>query len=206
MSRHLFTRLLLVLILGLLGEVGQLRPSTVKADIMYSIVNNAAVQGGYTLSGTITTDGNLGTISAQDILAWNYLVTNGVTTYSANSSQSGSHIGIGGSITATSDYIELPSATVSNPSTLNLFGPTSHVQWSGSTLENYAFTSAFESNGSWPWWHDYTTTTPHDVPGGWAIADNGTTVVPEPSSLTVSGLVAFVMAVGYTRRRQKRAV
>lgn len=204
MLRHLFSRLLLIVILGLLGEVEQLRPPAAKADIMYSIVNNPAVQGGYTLSGTITTNGNLGTITAQDILAWNYLVTNGVTTYSANSSQSGSHIGMDGSIIATSDYIELPSATVSNPSTLNLFGPASHVQWSGSTVENYAFTSAFENNGSWPWWHDHTITTPHDVPGGWAIADHGTAAVPEPSSLLISGLIASMLAGGSAWRRRKR--
>lgn len=204
MLQHPFSRLLLVLILGLLVEVGPLHPSAAKADIVYSIVDNEAVQNGYTLSGTIRTDGKTGTITAQDILSWSYSVTNGVNTYSADSSQAGSRIGLDGLIIATSDYIELPAATVSNPSTLNLFGPNSHVQWSGSTLADYAFTSAFEYNGTWPWWHDYTYTTPHDVPGGWAIADHGTaTATPEPSSLIMFGLAGTAMA-GYTWRRRKR--
>jgi hypothetical protein len=102
---------------------------------IYKIVNNSAVQNGYTLSGTITTDGTLGTIYASNVLAWSFVVSNGANTYSANSSQSGSSVDISG-IVATSDYLKLPASTVSNPFDINLNGPTGHVQWSGSTLQN----------------------------------------------------------------------
>jgi hypothetical protein len=150
-------------------------PFAANAATIYKIVNNPAVQDGYTLSGTITTDGKTGAIYASNVLAWSFLVSNGVNTYSANSSQPGSSVSVDG-IVAMTDYLELPSSTVSNPYGFSIVGATSHVQWTGSTLQNGAFTSASEWNSSWPWWQDYITTTPHDVPGGWAIADNGTPV------------------------------
>ena len=142
------------------------------ATTIYRIVNNPAVQSGYTLSGTITTDGTLGTIYSTNVVAWSFLATNGVNAYSANSSQPGSSVYIDG-IVATPDYLELPSSTVSSPYDINLNGATSGLQWSGSTLQSGAFTSALHWNSTWPWWQDHITTTPHDVPGGWAIADNG---------------------------------
>lgn len=204
MTRHLLARFSLVLVLGLLGEAGPLGPPGAKASIVYTIVDNPAVQNGYTLSGTITTDGHIGAIVAQNILGWNWKVTNGVNTYWADSTQPGSHIGMD-TLIATSDYIELPAMPVSSPVTLNLFGPSSHVQWSGSTLQDYAFTSAFQYNGSWPWWHDHITTTPHDVPGGWAIAHNGISSVPEPASLMMIGLSAAAIAGRHAWRRRQRA-
>ncbi len=191
---------------GMLGGSGGLGAPAAKAsNITYRIVDNPAVQNGYTLSGSITTNGQIGTLASQDILSWNWTVTNGINTYTADSSQVGSFIGLDGTILATSDYIELPAQPVTSPSTLNLFGPNSHVQWSGSTIQNNAFTSAFQVNGSWPWWHDQTTTTPHDVPGGWAIADQGVTqAVPEPSSLALASSLAICLA--WRHRRRKVAV
>src|ERR1035438_2371446 len=157
--------------------VSTMTPPAANAAIIYRIVNNPAVQNGYTLSGTITTDGKTGTIYASNVLAWSFLESNGVNTYSANSSQPGSTPGMyAGGIVATSDYLALPSSTVSDTYGFWLAGATTLVQWTGSTLQDGAFGSASRANGSWIWWHDLITTTPHDVPGGWAIADSGTPV------------------------------
>jgi hypothetical protein len=172
--------------------VSTMTPPAANAASIYRIVNNPAVQDGYTLSGTITTDGTTGTIYGSNVLAWSFLVSNGVDTYSASSSQPGSSVIVDG-IVATSDYLALPLSTVSNPYDINLNGATSAVQWSGSTLQDGAFTSASQWNGSWPWWQDFITTTPHDVPGGWAIADNGTPVpiYLNPPTRLANGSVQF---------------
>jgi len=154
------------------------------AATIYRIVNNPAVQNGYTLSGTITTDGRSGSIYASNVLAWSFSVSNGIDTYSADSSQPGSSVSVDG-ILATSDYLELPSSTVSAPYGFAIFGATSHVQWTGSTLQDNSFTSASEWNGSWPWWQDRIITTPHDVPGGWAIADSGAPVPKAPTTYRI---------------------
>ena len=44
-------------------------------QITYSLQNYAADQNGSTLSGTVTTDGNLGTLTQADIVAWTWTVT-----------------------------------------------------------------------------------------------------------------------------------
>src|ERR1039458_5281797 len=121
--------------------VSTMTPPAANAATIYKIVNNPAVQSGYTLSGTITTDGTTGSIYASNVLAWSFSASNGGNTYSANSSQPGSSASFDG-IIATSDYLELPSSTMANPHGINLNGATSGVQWTGSTIQNGAFTSA----------------------------------------------------------------
>ena len=49
------------------------------APITYSIVDNAAYQNGYTVSGSITTDGTTGSLSMSNITNWTYAVTNTAT-------------------------------------------------------------------------------------------------------------------------------
>ena len=44
-------------------------------QITYSLQNYAADQAGSTLTGSITTDGNLGTLTAADIVSWTWTVT-----------------------------------------------------------------------------------------------------------------------------------
>ena len=44
--------------------------SIVAGDITYSIVNDPIDQNGYTLSGTITTDGTIGALAPSDFLSW----------------------------------------------------------------------------------------------------------------------------------------
>jgi hypothetical protein len=175
----------------------------------YKIVNNPTVQSGYTLSGTITTDGKTGTIYGSNVLAWSFSASNGANTYSASSSDPGSTVGMGANgIVATADYLVLPSATMSGHHDIALVSGSTHVQWTGSTIQDFAFTSASRGNGVWTWWQDHITTTPHDVPGGWAIADGGTpvprlnlrkAVYVESSSLKVGANYQFQVSTGLNR-------
>jgi PEP-CTERM motif len=48
---------------------------TEAGQITYAIQNYPADQNGYTLSGSITTDGNLGTLSTSDIVAWTWTIS-----------------------------------------------------------------------------------------------------------------------------------
>jgi hypothetical protein len=49
------------------------------APITYSIVNNAAFQSGYTLSGSITTDGTIGELSYGNFAGWSFTITETAT-------------------------------------------------------------------------------------------------------------------------------
>ena len=48
--------------------------------VVYNIVNYPGLENGWTVSGTITTDGTIGTLSASDITAWSWSLTDGATT------------------------------------------------------------------------------------------------------------------------------
>jgi hypothetical protein len=63
---RLATAALAILLVPHLSQAGQ---------ITYSIQNYAADQNGSTLSGSVTTDGNLGTLTSADIVAWTWTVT-----------------------------------------------------------------------------------------------------------------------------------
>jgi hypothetical protein len=52
--------------------------------ITYNIESYAALQNGYTMSGTITTDGTIGTLASADVTGWSFSVT-GPTSYQLTS-------------------------------------------------------------------------------------------------------------------------
>src|SRR5208283_5916828 len=60
-------------------------PPAVIADRMYDLQSGPSLPMGWTLSGTITTDGTIGTIQATNILSWTWTLTNGVSSFSASS-------------------------------------------------------------------------------------------------------------------------
>ena len=63
---RLATAAIAILLVPHLSQAGQ---------ITYLIQNYAADQNGSTLSGSVTTDGNLGTLTSADIVAWTWTVT-----------------------------------------------------------------------------------------------------------------------------------
>ena len=51
------------------------RPPAVMADRTYDLQSGPSSPVGWTLSGTITTDGTIGTIQATNILSWTWTLT-----------------------------------------------------------------------------------------------------------------------------------
>ena len=58
--------------------------------VVYNIVDYPGLENGWTVSGTITTDGTIGTLSASNITAWSWTLTNGGTTDTWSSTVTGS--------------------------------------------------------------------------------------------------------------------
>ena len=77
------------------------------ADRTYQFLNNADLQGGWSLSGNIVTDGTLGTLQASNILSWIWTISNGVSSYTLSSGNLGAS-SITGGITATDAGLFLP--------------------------------------------------------------------------------------------------
>ena len=78
------------------------------AGLTYSLTNFAGLQNGWTVSGSITTDGTIGSLLQSNITSWNYTATNGVSTFTGASTTSGAFINsfrlIGA--TSTSFYVQ----------------------------------------------------------------------------------------------------
>ena len=65
-------------------------PQASRASMIYDIVDYPGLENGWTVSGTITTDGTIGTLSASNITAWSWTLTNGGTTDTWSSTVTGS--------------------------------------------------------------------------------------------------------------------
>ena len=59
-------------------------------DITYSIDNYPADQNGWTITGTITTDGTIGPLVSNNVISWAWTIENGTQTYNASSTDQGS--------------------------------------------------------------------------------------------------------------------
>jgi hypothetical protein len=95
-TRHLIATATLCLLLAV--------PWTTRAGpIIYSIQNYPPEQNGHTLSGTITTDGQIGPLAGSDITSWS-------VTFDDTSTFTGSGVLLQGVVQATSTSITLPAA------------------------------------------------------------------------------------------------
>ena len=86
-------------------------PTLARGDLTYNLVNYPDDQGEYTISGTITTNGRLGTLTTSDIKAWSATITGTGTIGSADGSGSISLQGLVASPTS----LELPFDTPIGP-------------------------------------------------------------------------------------------
>ncbi len=182
------------------------------APITYSIVNNAAFQakypsgvGGYTLSGSITTDGTLGDVTS-GILGWNWTVTDNATSAVVRSA-SGNGATNGFSVQASATQITLRPFGVG--SGLSLIGVGETLAWfrrAGEDFGDFQMPASDEyyfQYGELLW---YNSQDGNFIPlsstadGSWIIADGGVSTVPEPSTY---GLLfgGFTLAVVAMRRR-----
>jgi len=175
-------------------------------SINYDIQSYAALQNGYTLSGTITTDGAIGTLSKSDITAWSYTATNGTTTYKVTSTDAFADSAVQ-NLTATATMLTLVQNGAENFVTLGTVLNSVFVdelEWGRFGLfDSYNLFSA--SNAVW----DATAANPPGLQLGgntWIIAIVGSQGVPEPGTLTLALLGGVCLAVvQWTRRRRRVA-
>jgi hypothetical protein len=193
------------LLLALLSLFVSFSPNaTTKAgSIVYEIQNYAALQNGYTLSGTITTDGTIGTLTSADITAWSFSVT-GPSSYGSSSLSPGAGTQVNG-VTATAAAITMaPSAPDSDFGSLQFFSDSPPVL-------NYGRADANDGNGdrysslSFPTqaWITFGGYPPGLQLGGstWIIATANVSAVPEPSTLTLALLGVVCLAVAHSMTR-----
>ena len=78
------------------------------SSIVYSIVDYPGLESGWTVSGTITTDGTIGTLNVSDITAWSFTFTKAGTTDTWTSAGNGSNAAVTqeGGLTATATELE----------------------------------------------------------------------------------------------------
>ncbi len=174
------------------------------------------IQNGWTLSGTITTDGFIGDINENDIKSWTWTVTSGATTYTAKSTDPGaSTIVEGPTIQATQTEILIPDS----PWPVNTYG---HPEAVTLVLSSGAEALSWTMEYAFPWsnwpssliytnagrWHTYewqTGPTPYLY---WTVAQASAAAVPEPASLYLVGFGAVcgcVYVMGHKRRARRTA-
>jgi hypothetical protein len=181
-TRHLIATATLCLLLAV--------PWTTRAGpIIYSIQNYPPEQNGHTLSGTITTDGQIGPLAGSDITSWS-------VTFDDTSTFTGSGVLLQGVVQATSTSITLPAAPSNSVANLLfLVSPAGDLEWerpAGSTSGIYAASH----EPLLQLWNTKPATLGGTDP--WVLA-----AVPEPSSLwmAVSGISAG-LAYGWFRCRR----
>ena len=179
-------------------------------NIIYTIDNNPPSFNNWQLSGTITTDGALGSIDASDIV--NYTVTaqkgtyNHTFVYSSGRALTNSFLyttqtSFGLDLTHAPSYLQLAdnvpvSATDALTWSISDLQPGDHTDnFALSGLANYPYSIASESSSF------------IDANSTFEIASaQAPTVVPEPSSFALLGLGAIGLAIGAYRRRGTSAV
>ena len=178
-------------------------PPAVMADRTYNLLNGSTVPSGYTLSGTITTDGTIGTIQAANILSWTWTITNGVSSFTASSTGPGDVTTPG--ITATGAALVLPYAGSVYAEFMNqhYIVLNNNLEWhtggDGTPIWEAALGPPVGGTG--------VSGFPYDLGGApGTIALAFPVAVPEPSSLYIVGFGAVcVYVMGHKRRARRTA-
>jgi PEP-CTERM motif len=188
---RLATAALAILLVPHLSQAGQ---------ITYSIQNYAADQNGSTLSGSVTTDGNLGTLTSADIVAWTWTVTPPAGA-PFTLSGSGANI-IVQNLIATNQQLLLPELQTQNAE-LALTDLSADLEYRRDFLHDGVPDQYVGSPGIVNFW--FTTNPGMGGTDPWVIGVAASSV-PEPSSLVLTGVagVAGVLAL-WLRRREPGA-
>ena len=98
-------------------------------DITYDLVDYPADENGYSLSGFITTDGSMGSLSSSDLVSWSYEIYSGTSSLGSGSSPSGDWAFYGVVATLYCNFSS-PLCIGENPgSEVNFFTYSSAVVW-----------------------------------------------------------------------------
>jgi hypothetical protein len=185
------------------------------APITYSIVDNAAFQNGYTLSGSITTDGTIGALSGSNITNWTYAVTNTATSVVAFTTESMNRVDVN-RLSASATQLTLLAPSDFDVSYFGLFPRGSQLSWFRITDGNYqeegygSYGVPNSDQGGYSgilFWDNYvqfgTLPLRSTADGSWIIAEVATSPIPEPSTY---GLLfgGFTLAVVAMRRRTSK--
>jgi PEP-CTERM motif len=171
------------------------------SNITYNFVNYPALQNGYSLTGTIVTDGTIGSLAYSGIVSASLHVTNGTTTYDLPSASD-----VYGTTTliATATQLLLPPSTGNSFPGLSVGSPgygTPHLQY------DYQFHNGnYESDWYCDVDHPTTLTTvwaaqpfasnPFNLHGEPLVIAS---VVPEPSSLILAACGALGLLFAHRR-------
>ncbi len=181
-----------------------LSKSVVAGSITYNVIDYPDQQDGYHVSGTITTDGTIGALTASNFLSWSLLVTNGSESHLISSADPGPgpQVTVVGDVEATASTLYLPTDVPVDQLNyiLILRGGTNRIQWA--TVNFPPLPDAYFYSGTRPpenrvfWEHVFDIDAP-----GFIVAS----AVPEPSSI-ISLATALALGAGVLRRRQGAAV
>jgi hypothetical protein len=192
-------------------SVAFLATSSAKADITYTIQPYPADQGGHAVSGSITTDGHIGTLTSADIKSWSVTID---TTSFSNTTPNAEIDLAGSNLNATGTTITLSAGTGStDPGDLATLWLWAVPDGTSATLDRLIY----ERNSNDPSFYEGITqgnfqwSSANAAMGGtdpWVIASTATavaTAVPEPSTAIVAvfGAVAF-LAYGWSRHRREQ--
>jgi hypothetical protein len=199
-------------LLAALGLGVVVTPTSHGASIVYTFQSYNSLQNGYTLSGTITTDGTIGALAPANITAWSYTITNGTTT--DHESGGGNDVYVTGvTVSATSISMGVSSGSSNFPNNLvftnGFVGLLEYTRTPPSNAPGFGDSyQAFSPNASL-FWSASASNPPGLSLGGntWIIAANLAQAVPEPGSLTLAllGLSCLATAALWTRRHSRAA-
>jgi hypothetical protein len=177
-------------------------------SIVYNIQNYADLQNGYTVSGTITTDGTIGTLTLPGaITAWSFSVT-GPESYQATSQDPGAETLVV-NLTASASELTMTLPPTNGYNQFDLFGPSIVLAYERTPEEGGFPGSDFYgamSPGVADLWGTFTPYPPGLSLGGspWIIATAAT--IPEPGTLTLALLGGACIGAVQWMRRCRRAV
>lgn len=169
--------------------------------ITYDLTNHASLQNGYTLEGSITTDGHLGTWNANHIVAWEvtlYDPTSAIA-FSINSSMAGATIQAftGHGITSTETSLSVLAGDGGFVLAQNPTGNANRIGFSPETDDGRFFGNT--AGGAIRWNHVIPTGTSFEIGTAEAVV---VAAVPEPSTIALS--LAGLGLAAWLGRRTKR--
>ena len=169
-------------------------PRQANADVIYNVIDYPTLQNGYTVTGTITTDGTIGAIGPNDITNWDVTISlNGVTDITFNRNSPNAGITFAEGVTATATSITVPqSSFLGFRSIVN--GAFCDIDWPGPD-RSFSTYNAEDTNGTL--WSS-------SFPAPYTVATTAA-AVPEPSTAALAALGAFTL-LAYRWHRHRSTV